>query len=314
MRRGATTQVQRYPGKVVALPTVPKVRLYAEHIESAENQDHWSVHVGHVSERGRWQTAPHAHPDYGQVIFVRKGRGVMNLEGRSVPFEGPCALLLPPDCVHGLDYEIDADRWVVTVGATYLAQVNTKLREFVQLWSAPRMMALSYAPETASTFHGLITKLAQEVACRKIGHAVETEALMTFLLLTLVRSASLEQTEGKSAQRDIRLVERFRELIDQHYCQNLALPGYASMLAVSLAQLRTACVSTTGQSPTKMVHARLVTEAKRSLIFGATTTEQIAFSLGFSNAAYFTRFFRKEVGQTPSQFRSSAREGAEERG
>jgi len=36
--------------------------------------------------------------------------------------------------------------------------------------------------------------------------------------------------------------------------------------------------------------------------------EQIAYSLGFSDAAYFTRFFRKEVGQAPSQFRLAARE------
>jgi AraC family transcriptional activator of pobA len=58
-----------------------------------------------------------------------------------------------------------------------------------------------------------------------------------------------------------------------------------------------------------MIHARIITEAKRNLIFGNTSMEQIAFSLGFSNAAYFTRFFRKEVGQTPSQFRLSARDG-----
>jgi AraC family transcriptional activator of pobA len=58
------------------------------------------------------------------VIFVRNGRGVMNLEGTSVPFEGPCALLLPTECVHGLDYEIDADRWVVTIEVAYLTQIN----------------------------------------------------------------------------------------------------------------------------------------------------------------------------------------------
>ena len=62
----------------------------------------------------------------------------MNLEGNSVPFEGPCALLLPTECVHGLDYEIDVDRWVVTIEAAYLTQINVKLREFIALWSAPQ--------------------------------------------------------------------------------------------------------------------------------------------------------------------------------
>ena len=52
--------------------TVPKVRLYVERPED----ENWFVHVGHVTERGRRRTEPHAHPAYGQVIFVLRGRGV----------------------------------------------------------------------------------------------------------------------------------------------------------------------------------------------------------------------------------------------
>jgi len=125
----------------------------------------------------------------------------------------------------------------------------------------------------------------------------------------LVRGTDLEQIDNQGATRnEIRLADRFRELIDQHYRQNLALQDYASMMAVSLVQLRAACASATGQSPTKMIHARIIAEAKRNLIFGDLSVEQIAFALGFSDAAYFTRFFRKEVGHTPSQFRITARD------
>lgn len=305
MTHTAMTKYQRYPGNTAALATVPKVRLY---VEKPEQTDNWMVHIGHVTERGRWQTAPHAHPEYGQVNFVRSGRGVMNLEGHSVPFEGPCVLLLPTECVHGLDYELDADRWVVTIEAAYLTQVNGKLHEFIQLWSAPRMIALSYAPEAADEFYGLIRRLAHEAETKAVGHVVAMEALLTSLLLMVVRGTSLDQVDNDGATRsEVRLADRFRELIDQHYRSNLPLQDYASMMAVSLVQLRAACASASGQSPTKMIHARIITEAKRNLIFGDTSMEQIAFSLGFSDAAYFTRFFRKEVGQTPSQFRITAR-------
>jgi AraC family transcriptional activator of pobA len=306
MSRGSMTKFQGSPGNSVTMTTVPKVRLY---VERPEEQDNWFVHIGHVGDRGRWQTAPHAHPEYGQVNFVRSGRGVMNLEGCSVPFEGPCVLLMPTECVHGLDYEIDADRWVVTVEAAYLAQVNGKLNEFIQLWSAPRMIPMSYTPRAATEFYDLIRKLEHEAESKAAGHVVGTEALLTSLLLMLVRGANLEQVDNDGATRsEIRLADRFRELIDQHYRKNLPLQDYASMMAVSLVQLRAACASATGQSPTKMIHARIVTEAKRNLIFGDMSMEQIAFSLGFSDAAYFTRFFRKEVGQTPSQFRITSRD------
>lgn len=284
----------------------PKVRLY---VERPEEEEKWFVNIGHVTERGRWRTEPHAHPEYGQVIFVRSGRGVMNLEGSSVPFEGPCVLLLPTECVHGLDYEIDVDRWVVTIEVSYLTQVNAKLHEFIQLWALPRLISLSTTDDAAAALFSLITKLAQELESRKIGHVVGTEALLTSLFLMLARGTSLEPIDSEGATRnEIRLADRFRELIDQHYRQNLPLQDYASMMAVSLVQLRAACASATGQSPTKMIHARIITEAKRNLIFGEMSVEQIAFGLGFSDAAYFTRFFRKEVGQAPSQFRVTARD------
>jgi AraC family transcriptional regulator, transcriptional activator of pobA len=305
MTHSATTKYQRHTPNQLTLTTVPKVRLYVERPE----EEKWFVNIGHVTDRGRWRTEPHAHPEYGQVIFVRSGRGVMNLEGSSVPFEGPCVLLLPTECVHGLDYEIDVDRWVVTIEVAYLTQVNARLHEFIQLWALPRVITLSPSDETATEFFDLVKKLAQELESKPVGHVVGTEALLTSLFLMMVRATRLDQVDSEGATRnEIRLADRFRELIDQHYRQNLPLRDYASMMAVSLVQLRAACAAATGQSPTKMIHARIITEAKRNLIFGEMSVEQIAFGLGFSDAAYFTRFFRKEVGEAPSQFRITARE------
>ncbi|ALE59211.1 AraC family transcriptional activator of pobA [Paraburkholderia sp. GV068] len=304
MTNSASAKYQTRSGSKAKLTTVPKVRLY---VERPEERD-WFVHVGHVTERGRWRTEPHAHPAYGQVIFVRNGRGVMNLEGSSVPFEGPCALLLPTECVHGLDYEVDADRWVVTIEVAYLAQVNARFHEFIALWAAPRVIPLAHSAEAGMEFCSLIHSLKEEVESDATGHVVGTEALLTMLLLKLVREARLDAAHESSTRNDIRLVERFRKLIDEHFRENLPLQDYASMMAVSLVQLRAACASATEQSPTKMIHARIITEAKRNLIFGDMSVEQIAFGLGFADAAYFTRFFRREVGQAPSQFRVAARQ------
>lgn len=288
-------------------PPVPQVRLYVESPQASQHP--WLVNVGHVTDGGRRKTAPHAHPSYGQVIYVRNGRGLLNLEGNSVPFEAPCALLLPHDCVHGLDYEIDVDRWVITIDETYLAQINVKLPEFVQLWSEPRVITLKHNPEAPNEFYHLIRRLEREIRSRMVGHVAGTEALLTAILLTLVRGLSVDEIDKEGATRlAIRLADRFRELIAQHFRDNLRLQDYASKMAVSPAQLRAACLAATGHSPIKLIHARVVMEAKRNLIFGDMSIEQIAYSLGFTDAAYFTRFFRKEVGQSPGQFRSAARE------
>jgi len=303
----ALTRPPRAASRSAASAPVPQVRLYVEKPET--QQEPWLVNVGHVTEGGRRKTAPHAHPSYGQVIYVRNGRGLLNLEGNSVPFEAPCALLLPHDCVHGLDYEIDVDRWVITIEETYLAQINTKLPEFIQLWSEPRVVTLAHNPEAPNEFYHLIRRLEREIRSRMIGHVAGTEALLTAVLLTLVRGIRLDQIDREGATRQaIRLADRFRELIHQHFRENLRLQDYASMMAVSPAQLRAACLAATGLSPIKLIHARIITEAKRNLVFGDQSIEQVAYALGFMDAAYFTRFFRKEVGQSPGQFRAVSRE------
>lgn len=270
--------------------------------------ENWFVHVGHIANRGRWQIEPHTHPEYGQLIFVREGRGVVTLEGTNVPFNGPCALLLPTECVHGLDYEVDLDRWVVTIEVSYLAQINQKLQEFTQLWSGPRIIPLSYTPEVELESYQLIRRLEQEMLASAVGRSAALEALLTMLLLTLIRAMPNHQFEHDGTNpANVRQAERFRELVNLHYGENLRMQEYAAMMALSVSQLRAACASALKLSPTKIIHSRIATEAKRSLIFSDLPVEQIAFRLGFDDAAYFTRFFRREVGQTPSQFRTTAK-------
>lgn len=46
-------------------------------------------------------------------------------------------------------------------------------------------------------------------------------------------------------------------------------------------------------------------DAKSQLRAGNTQIKDIAMSLGFNNAAFFTKFFKRHVGMTPQQFRTS---------
>lgn len=292
------------PGSLQRPAPVPKVRLYVDQ----PHQHKWFVHVGHVKDRGPWRTEPHAHPEYGQIIFVRTGLGTINLEGKEISFQGPCALLLPPHCVHGLDYEIDVERWVVTIEKGYLAEVNSRLHEFIALWQTPRMISLPDSNMAGTEFYRSIAALKREAECEAVGHWIGAQARFTNLQLMLVRQTRVDAVMAESVTgNDVRKVERFRKLIDEHFRENLTLKHYASRMSVSLTQLRAACAAVSEQSPTKMIHARVITEARRDLIFGDMSVSQIAFGLGFADAAYFTHFFRRETGKTPTEFRLESR-------
>ena len=45
-------------------------------------------------------------------------------------------------------------------------------------------------------------------------------------------------------------------------------------------------------------------EARRDLVYTAMTISQISFRLGFADPAYFSRFFAKRAGVSPSDYRA----------
>jgi AraC family transcriptional activator of pobA len=44
-------------------------------------------------------------------------------------------------------------------------------------------------------------------------------------------------------------------------------------------------------------------EAKRNLVYTNLTIKTVAETLGFSDPAYFTRFFKRQAGLSPKEFR-----------
>ena len=78
---------------------------------------------------------------------------------------------------------------------------------------------------------------------------------------------------------------------------------YAAALGVSGRHLN-ACVRTSlGRSASDVIHARLLDEARRRLQHTDVPVARIADDLGFCDASYFVRFFRRHVGVTPARFR-----------
>jgi len=105
------------------------------------------------------------------------------------------------------------------------------------------------------------------------------------------------------------LVGQFRALVQAHAADGWTVPEYARELGVRVERLSRACRAIAGRSPMRMVHDRRMAEAKRSLMYTAMSVQEVAFSLGFDDPAYFTRFFVRWEGRSPIQFRRSARRG-----
>ena len=67
------------------------------------------------------------------------------------------------------------------------------------------------------------------------------------------------------------------------------------------------CHEVLGRSAPGAINARLRLEAERDPVYGFVGVREIALFPGFSDAAYFSRFFSKHKRCAPTQFREQAR-------
>jgi AraC-like DNA-binding protein len=77
----------------------------------------------------------------------------------------------------------------------------------------------------------------------------------------------------------------------------------AEKLNVSSRYLTDLLKQETGKTALELIHLYLISEAKNLLKEGKMNITEISVSLGFENATYFSRLFKKEVGIPPNVFR-----------
>ncbi|PQA94637.1 hypothetical protein B0A69_09255 [Chryseobacterium shigense] len=127
------------------------------------------------------------------------------------------------------------------------------------------------------------------------------------LLKTYLRAFCIIITEQINLQdpsiNDRQRIQKLVSLIEEHYTVQRDTRFYADEIKVSTHHLNDMVRLSRGTTVKKMIAQRLLLEAKRELRFGALTIKEIAFKLGFSDASYFSRFFKKQTGQNPEGFK-----------
>ncbi len=156
----------------------------------------------------------------------------------------------------------------------------------------------------------LFSGLDREKRKSEAGSEIAILHYLSLLLLQLWRMARQDLVAPGGAPQG--LSERFILLAAQYRRGHRAVADYASDLGVSRDRLGSAVRRATGISPQAYLHKLLVRDAAELLKNTGMPISQVAFRLGFADPAYFTRFFKRETGQSPGAYRKSTRRSANE--
>lgn len=109
------------------------------------------------------------------------------------------------------------------------------------------------------------------------------------------------------------IVHTFLSLVDLHLRDQWTVQRYARQIGVSRDRLNSAVRRATGRSPLAHIHNRLMAEAKGLLAGSSLQAAEVAYKLGFGDAAYFNRFFQRHAGMPPGRYRRAATAPADDR-
>lgn len=95
----------------------------------------------------------------------------------------------------------------------------------------------------------------------------------------------------------------FIQALEACFAKEHHLQYYVRLLGYSDSTISRACLAAEGRSAKEVISRRVLLEAKRLLAHSTASVAEVAYQLGFSEATNFVKFFRRNAGVTPKDFR-----------
>jgi AraC-like DNA-binding protein len=120
---------------------------------------------------------------------------------------------------------------------------------------------------------------------------------------TLAHVDTALERDRELSQQTQRLVRQAMGYIHQHYTDPISRADLAQHVALSEDYLTACFRKELGITPITYINRFRVHQAQQLLLDTDRTVTEIALDVGFSDSGYFSRVFRREVGQSPSDYR-----------
>lgn len=153
--------------------------------------------------------------------------------------------------------------------------------------------------------------LTRAIAARPLPNI--REAVISLISSTFYLAGSLWMDQVTTARRlggdrsshARAILEDFLDLVREHHNRERTLDFYAGALYLTPKYLSKLIKELSGRSAHEWIDSFVILEAKHLLKYSDLTIKQIVYQLNFPSQTTFCRFFKKQTGKTPTEFRRS---------
>ncbi len=111
------------------------------------------------------------------------------------------------------------------------------------------------------------------------------------------------QNPFNASKNEYQIIFDVKEVIDEQFCNNLTNSDLVRLINENGVDAQALVHKKIGLSINKLLGKKKLVESKRKIAFTDKNIQEISYEMGFKDAAYFNKVFKKSTGTTPSEFR-----------
>ena len=243
--------------------------------------------------------------DTYSIFWVKQGKGTYTIDFKNYSFEGNAILFLSPGQVFSVDSEKIKEAYQLSfIKDFYCIQTHdSDIACNGVLFNSIYDNPFIYPSEKESKKLDFIINLLIEEF--ELAETAQYDMLQSYLKQFIIQAVRLKKETSNVIIEDVetKLFKDFSVLVEQNFKKLHSVTDYANRLGISPKSLTKHLHKLGSTTPSDFIKNRIITEAKRKLLYSNEAVKHIAFDLGFNDPAYFSRFFTKAVGISPLQFK-----------
>lgn len=241
--------------------------------------------------------------DY-KIFWIKEGKGTYNIDFKSYSFDGTVLFFLSPGQVFTVDSEKIKEAYQLSFSKDFYC-IQTHDTEiacngvlFNNIYETP---FVTPSEKDVKKLNFILDNLVEEFELKE---TAQYDMLQSFLKQFIIYSVRIKKEFSViKDDAETKLFKDFSLLVEQNFKKLHSVTDYANRLGISPKSLTKHFQKIGVETPSDFIKNRIVTEAKRQLMYSSEAVKHIAFDLGFNDPAYFSRFFTKATGASPAQFK-----------
>ncbi|QKX05504.1 helix-turn-helix domain-containing protein [Aquimarina sp. TRL1] len=247
----------------------------------------------------------HKHNFYLVVMFT-EGTGIHEIDFESYHIQPGSVFVMRPGQTHLWKFETAAKGYIFFHSRDFYESMGgyKSLNTFPFFLSKQNTPCIYLETSKTKEMAFLFKNIYEESLGKQVLKKQKIVSLIDLIYIELSRLVVNDNLhKALQSKNVISKILELEQLIDVHYKEKKSSKAYAEMMNISTKHLNRICKEAVGKTTTELIVERVILEAKRLLLYSGGNLNEIAWELGYYEYAHFSKFFKNNTGEAPSDFR-----------